>query len=322
MAQVLRQLPLSEDRRFINREEKNSDAGIFQIAEDTALVQSVDFFTPVVDDPNLFGEIAAANALSDIYAVGGTPITALNLISFPCHKLESDILRDILFGGYTKVKEAGAVVVGGHSIEDDEPKYGLAVTGVVDPCKIITTSGARPGEILVLSKPLGTGIITTALKGGVVNEDQAAETINGMAALNNKTAQIMKEIGVSACTDVTGFGLLGHAAEMAESSQVSIKLRQGLLPLYPLVEELAEQGFIPGGTYRNLDFYRPVMEMMVDDEKRLKLMADPQTSGGLLMSVPAARMPKLIEAMVEAGIEGYPVGEVVQYSGRLLFIEE
>lgn len=314
---------MSEDRRFINREDKNSDAGIFQISEDIALVQSIDFFTPVVDDPYLFGAIAAANALSDIYAVGGTPLTALNLISFPCQKLKSDILRDILLGGYAKIQEAGAVVVGGHSIEDDEPKYGLAVTGTIDPRKMITNSGARPGEIVVLSKPLGTGIITTALKGGVIDEDEAAETINGMAALNNKTAQIMKKIGVSACTDVTGFGLLGHAAEMAESSRVSIKLRKGSLPLYPLVEELAEQGLIPGGTYRNLDFYRPMMEIMIDGgDVRLNFMADPQTSGGLLMSVPAARMQKMIEAMVKEGVEGYPVGEVVEYSGRLLLIEE
>ncbi len=306
----------------MNREEKNSDAGIFQIAEDTALVQSVDYFTPVVDDPYLFGLIAAANALGDIYAVGGTPLTALNIVSFPCQKLKSNILKDILHGGHVKIQEAGAVVVGGHSIEDDEPKYGLAVTGLVDPRELVTISGARPGEVLVLSKPIGTGIITTALKGGAVREEEVAEALDGMSALNDGAARIMKQSGVSACTDVTGFGLLGHAAEMAESSRVSIKLRQGSLPLYPRTEELLEKGFVPGGTYRNLDFYRPRMEIMVDDDSKLMLMADPQTSGGLLMSVPPARLPGLTDAMTGAGLGCYTVGEVLDYSGSLLVVEK
>ena len=315
MAQVLCHLPASQDPRYLNRGEPNSDCGIYQMNEDMALVQSVDFFTPVVDDPYIFGEIAAANALSDVYAVGGTPLTVLNLVCFPCGTLGNDVLQNILAGGHAKVAEAGASVLGGHSIEDEEPKYGLAVTGSVHPQKIISSSGARPGDLLVLTKPIGTGIITTALKGGALSIEEAKDAVQGMTTLNADASLAMQEVGVEACTDITGFGLLGHAVEMAEASNVCLELSLHKLPFYPRAWEIADEGIVPGGTYRNREYYRGVVALEVDEdtkETEINLIADAQTSGGLLMSIKPEQLEPLWEAFSKRGVYGKVIGKITE----------
>jgi len=320
--QVLRQLPQSSDPNLLSAAIPFADAGIYRISEDTALVQSVDFFTPIVDDPRLYGQIAAANALSDLFAMGARPITALNLIAFPVCSLGTDVLTAVLQGGAEKVIEAGAVVVGGHSVEDDEPKYGLAVTGLVDPRRMVTTIGARPGDRLVLTKPLGTGILTTALKGEVLSEADLAEAIAGMAALNMESSRIMMEIGVSACTDITGFGLLGHALEMAEASRVCLALEADALPVYPQAVEMAAMGLVPEGSYRNRAHYLPrVLGADRLPAESLDLLADPQTSGGLLISVAAEKAPQLLARLRSAGCRSWSVGRVEDSpAGRLRVI--
>lgn len=277
-----------------------------------ALVQSIDFFTPVVDDPYLYGQIAAANALSDIYTVGGRPLTALNLVGFPC-SLGTDLLTRILQGGADKVIEAGAVVVGGHSVQDDEPKFGLAVTGLVDPRRMVTTVGAKAGDVLILTKPLGTGLLTTALKGEVLEEKDIPETLAGMATLNRRSSEIMMEVGVSACTDVTGFGLLGHALEMAEASGVCLEMEGNALPAYPRSLEMADMGLVPEGSYANRAYYLPKVEQ-ADRVARavLDLVADPQTSGGLLMAVPEGRADQLCERLRADGGSAFVIGRVLE----------
>ena len=241
LAQVLCQLPTVEDPNLLSGAIPYADAGVYRLRDDCALVQSIDFFTPVVDDPAAFGRIAAANALSDLFAMGARPLTALNIVGFPkC--LEHDILIEILKGGQEKVTEAGAVIVGGHTVDDDEPKYGLAVTGLVDPARLISTVGAAPGDVLLLTKPLGTGILTTALKGEVLAENDLLEAILGMQTLNRAAGEAMLEVGVHACTDITGFGLLGHALEMAEASEAGLVIDAGGLRVYPLVAEMAAKG--------------------------------------------------------------------------------
>lgn len=314
LAQVLCRLPASDDPAFLNRDQHYADAGVYRLAEDTALVQTVDFFTPVVDDPYLFGQIAAANALSDVYAMGGRPLTALNLICFPSAAGSLETMAEILKGGYDKIREAGAALVGGHSVDDPEPKYGLAVTGLVDPRKMITSAGARPGDRLVLTKPLGTGVITTALKGAVITEREAKEAIAGMAALNAPAARAMLECGVSAATDITGFGLLGHLHELLVSSGLGAALDGRALPFYPRTAELAAQGLIPGGAYRNLDYFRENLsvERAGDLEDRLIMLADPQTSGGLLIAVSSVRLGELLGALEKRGVKGYLIGELVE----------
>ncbi len=276
-------------------------------------MQTVDFFTPVVDDPYLFGQIAAANSLSDVYTVGGRPLTALNILCFPSCKLPLDDMEAILQGGLAKVREAGAEVVGGHSVDDNEPKYGLSVTGLVELQKMVTGSGARPGDCLVLTKPLGTGVIVTSLKGGVLSAKEAAAALEGMARLNAAASRAMLQVGVSACTDVTGFGLLGHLLEMLISSGVGARLHTKEVPFYPGARELAEQGFLPGGAYRNLQFYRKDILLEREDsalEDFLILLADPQTSGGLLISVPPSRLEKLLRELKEQGAEGKAIGTI------------
>lgn len=288
-----------------------ADAGIYRLSDELALVQSVDFFTPVVDDPFVYGQIAAANALSDIYAMGGRPITALNLIGFPLCHLGVEVLTAILQGGADKVAEAGAVVVGGHSVEDDEPKYGLAVTGLVDPRKMITTLGASPGDQLVLTKPLGTGLLTTALKGEVLSEKDLAPAITGMAQLNRRASEIMLEIGISACTDVTGFGLLGHALELAGASGVCVVLDCSALPAYPQALDMAAIGLVPEGSYRNRAHYLPsVVDADNIPTPVLDLLSDPQTSGGLLISVPTDKTSLLRDQLLAAGCGAYLIGAI------------
>ncbi len=306
----------------MNREQHFSDAGIYRIAPDKALVQTVDFFTPIVDDPYIFGQIAAANALSDVYAMGGKPLTALNIICFPvsCHPLE--IMESILRGGYDKVNEAEAVVVGGHSVEDPEPKYGLAVTGLVDPEKLINGSGARPGDCLILTKPLGTGIIATALKGEMLKENEAAEAISGMTALNAGASAAMMEAGASACTDVTGFSFLGHLHEMLLSSGVGAEIEYSKVPLYKGVKAMVAVGMIPAGAYRNLEYIQSSLEWQGPEDQRddaLIILADPQTSGGLLISTAEEKLELLQNAFGRQNQSWHIVGRITEDpAGRIL----
>jgi len=309
---VLRQLPQVDDPNLLTAAIPFADAGVYRLSDDCALVQSVDFFTPIVDDPATFGSIAAANALSDIYAMGGTPLTALNLIGFP-ECLDRQLLVEILKAGAQKVHEAGAVIVGGHTVEDDEPKYGLAVTGTVDPARLISTVGARPGDVLVLTKPLGTGILATALKGEVITETDMVDAIIGMSTLNKAAAEAMRQVDTHACTDITGFGLLGHAVEMAEASQIGIVINSAVLPIYPQVFELAAMGLIPVGSYKNREHYLPsVVNRDSVTPEITDILADPQTSGGLLIAVPEDQGEKLLAELAGRNTEGFVVGRVVE----------
>jgi selenide,water dikinase len=278
----------------------------------------------VVDDPYTFGQIAAANSLSDVYTVGARPLTALNLVCFPSNKLSLDVLEQILKGGLDKIREAGASLVGGHSIEDEEPKYGLAVTGVVDPRQMVTGCGARPGDLLVLTKPLGTGVITTALKGKVISAPEAEAAIAGMAALNAGASRAMVETGVSACTDITGFGLIGHLHELLISSGVAARVESAAVPFYPLALDLAAQGMIPAGAYRNRDHFRCAVNWEAGaaaEEELLIMFADPQTSGGLLMAVPPERISALRAALHRYGAAAAVIGEIeAGTAGRISFI--
>lgn len=310
LAQVLRQLPTVEDPNLLTAAIPFADAGVYKIAKDCALVQSVDFFTPIVDDPRTYGRIAAANALSDIYAMGGRPLTVMNLVGFPAC-LEHDVLVEILKGGAEKVQEAGAVIVGGHTVEDDEPKYGLAVTGLVAPAKLVTTAGAQPGDVLVLTKPLGTGILATALKGEVIKEEQMAAAIRNMEMLNKTASEIMLQVGVNACTDITGFALLGHALELAEASKVGIEIDASALHIYPQVMELAAIGLIPVGSYRNREHYLPnVINREQLAPEIVDILADPQTSGGLLIVVPAEKLGQLTTQLEAGGCDAFEIGHV------------
>lgn len=280
-----------------------------------ALVQTVDFFTPVVDDPYLFGQIAAANAFSDLYTMGARPLTALNLVCFPSTKQPLKILERILRGGFDKIKEAGAVLIGGHSIEDAEPKYGLAVTGLVDPRQMITSAGARPGDLLFLTKPLGSGIVATAIKGGLLTADGAGETLRAMAALNDGAAQAMIQSGVSAATDITGFGFFGHLHELLVASGAGARIDLGAVPLFPGTVEMAAVGMIPGGAYRNMNYYQDWVrreEGEKDGEENLLIFFDPQTSGGLLIAVSPERAADLRTALDKRNLEKTQIGEIVE----------
>ena len=283
--------------------ETSDDAGVFRLRPDLAIVNTVDFFTPIVDDPYVFGQIAAANALSDIYAMGAQPKTALNIVGFPKGTLGLEVLREILEEGAEKVKEAGAVIIGGHSIIDRELKYGMAVTGVVHPDRVIRNVGVREGDALVLTKPLGTGIIATALKQRKASKESVRKAVSSMVALNRTASEIMQRFPVHACTDVTGYALLGHAAEMAMGSGVTIVLESGRLPLLPGATRLAHAGSLTGGCRRNREYLKD--KVTIDRSVREDLVEvafDPQTSGGLLIALPAGEARALVEALQAKGI--------------------
>ncbi len=294
--------------------EHGSDAAVYRLSEDLALAVSVDFFTPVVDDPYLFGQIAAANALSDLYALGARPILALNIVGFPKKGLDRDILRRILQGGADKVAEAGAAIGGGHSVDDPEIKYGLCVIGVVSPKKFISNRGARPGDRLILTKPLGTGILSTALKGGLLTPENPAyeRLIETMVTLNRAASEAMLEVGVNAATDITGFGLLGHALEMAEASGVTLVFRASRVPVLPQTLEFLRLGMSPEGDLANQTFCENKVRIFPGvDPLKLAILYDAQTSGGLLISVAPERAEKLYQRLLEKGVvEATFVGEV------------
>jgi selenide, water dikinase len=304
-------LPDFRDERLLIGSDTMDDAGVYKLTDEIALIQTLDFFTPIVDDPHLFGQIAAANALSDVYAMGGVPIIALNIVCFPSEDM--DLLTEVLLGGAQKVKEADALLVGGHSVEDPEPKYGLSVTGTVHPLKVISNAAAKVGDVLVLTKPLGTGILTTAVKGRILTEADIGAAIQSMAALNRVGAEEMQRIGVTAATDITGFGFLGHAREMAQASGVALEIQATRLPLLPLALDMAEMGLLPGGLHANRHHLGTRVRMDGEVPTALAdVLFDPQTSGGLLMAIAADKASILIENLKGRGVlQASPVGRVV-----------
>ncbi len=297
------------------------DAGVYRLSDDLAIIQTVDFFTPIVDDPYAFGQIAVANALSDVYAMGGKPLTAMNIVCFPINSMDITILESILRGGVDKMREAGVVLVGGHTVDDIELKYGLSVTGTVHPGKLVTNAGAKAGDKLILTKPLGTGIINTAIKAGMVSEELAGKVTECMISLNKEASELMQETGVDACTDITGFGLLGHSVQLAEGSQVGLEFHLASIPYFPEVEGLAEQGLCPGGSLRNKDYYQDKVEFVGEVPEHVRdVLFDAQTSGGLLICLEAGKAELLLERLKQAGItDAAIVGEVTgEPKGKIL----
>ncbi len=299
---ILEQLPRFSDENLLVGIETSDDGAVYRISEDLALIQTLDFFPPMVDDPRLFGQIAAANALSDIYAMGGEPKVALNIVAWS-NCVNPAILGKILEGGAEKVKEAGAVLAGGHSIQDDVPKYGLSVTGFVDPRRMYTNCGARPGDVLLLTKPLGTGLVNTAVKAGMASEQAEREVLRVMTELNRQAAELLKSCEVHACTDVTGFGLAGHGAEMGGGSGVTLEISLEKLPVQREAAEYASMGLVPEGSYRNREFLKDQVQVRTNVPWAEDLFFDPQTSGGLLVSVSPEAAEMLVKAGAEKGME-------------------
>jgi selenide,water dikinase len=311
LAQVLRHVFPAEDAKALVDASTGDDAAVYLLEENRALVVTTDFFTPIVDDPYQFGQIAAANALSDLYAMGARPLFALNLLAFPRKYLEEGAVGRIIQGGAEKAKEAGIAILGGHSIDDAEPKYGLVAVGEVDPEEMATNASARPGEILVLTKPIGTGVIAKAIKDGKASTEVIESATSCMATLNGGAAEAMKDAGVRAATDVTGFGLLGHLRQMLRASGVAARVEESAVPVLPGTLELAETCGFPGGSERNLeDVARDVVFPEGLSEERRLLMADAQTSGGLLMAVPRDALPELLERLQGRSPVAAVIGEI------------
>lgn len=304
--------------------EHAEDAGVYRLREDLAIIQTVDFFTPIVDDPYTFGRIAVTNALSDIYAMGGRPVTAMNIVCFPIRTMDVKILREILRGGLDQMREAGVLLIGGHSVEDNEPKYGLSVTGVIHPEKILFNNGARPGDRLILTKPLGTGIVSTALKGGLADAALVDRSVACMTTLNRKAAELMAETTeIHACTDVTGFGFLGHALEMAEGSGIGMRIRAAAVPYFPGIRPFVEEGVVPGGLIRNRKFREKQLDIGPGcPDWLIDILFDPQTAGGLLIALPPDAAEALLRGMHAAGIaEAAIVGEIIPAPKGIIRVE-
>ncbi len=301
--QVLHDLPKFKNPDMLVGTETGDDAGVYRLRPDLAIVNTVDFFTPIVDDPYVFGQISAANSLSDVYAMGGEPKTCMNIVCFPKGKMDIEILGEILKGGADKVMESGAVVIGGHSIIDEEIKFGMAVTGVIHPDKIFRNVGVQEGDVLILTKPLGTGIITTALKKGKASEESVNEAVKSMTTLNAAASLVARRHPVHACSDVTGFGILGHALGMASGSGVTLVIESAKLPLLRRAPRLAEKGYITGGCKRNQEYLND--KMVIDKSIReglIQVALDPQTSGGLLLAVAKRHAAKLVDDLHAAGV--------------------
>lgn len=316
LSRALAPLVARTDPRILVGHETFDDAGVFRLSDDLALVQTVDFFAPIVDDPYEFGQVAAANALSDVYAMGGEPLTALGIVGFPSGSLPIEVLTEILRGGQDKVHEAGASVIGGHSIIDEELKYGLSVTGTVHPARMLTNDAAKPGDVLVLTKSLGTGFVTTALKRGIVTSEVAAPTVASMCALNREASRAAVELGVRCATDVTGFGLLGHASHVARASHVTLRIRAAQLPVLPGAADAWKAGASPGGADRNEAFVRDLTDWGSPEPFSHALVLDPQTSGGLLVSLPAALVEDYLSRVPRAVV----VGDVLPRGEHLLVL--
>ena len=310
---MLGKLPKFHDENLLVGIETSDDAAVYKITDDIAMIQTVDFFTPIVDDPYMFGQIAAANSLSDVYAMGGEPVIALNIVGFP-NCLDPAILGDILRGGADKVKEAGASLVGGHTIQDDEPKYGLCVSGFVHPQKMYKNYGSKSGDVLILTKQIGNGVVNTAIKAELASEMVIREAETVMSSLNKKAKQAVEQYSIHACTDVTGFGLLGHLAEMAVASQVAVNLQVQKIPYFQEACAYAKMGLVPEGTYRNRQYAGKHVYENAVAEHYIDLLYDPQTSGGLLFSVPREEADAVMESLERADMDTKfaIIGEVIE----------
>ena len=316
MSEALKDFPAPTDPNLLVGFESSDDAAVYRVADGLAVISTVDFITPPVDDPVWFGRIGAANSLSDVYAMGGRPITALNLVMFPSKKLGVDVLREILRGGYEKVAEAGASLAGGHSVDDEEPKYGLAVTGVVATDRVLTNTGARAGDALVLTKPLGTGVLFNACRSGKLPWPDLEAVLPTVAALNRAAIEVALEFDIHACTDITGFGILGHSLEVARGSKVRIDLAFGSLPFYPNALRMYRKGETTGSNKANRKLVESDLELAAQlSREQHEILFDPQTSGGLLLSVAADQADRLVEALRAAGVtNACRIGEVFESS--------
>ncbi|HOO46243.1 MAG TPA: selenide, water dikinase SelD, partial [Deltaproteobacteria bacterium] len=318
--QAISVLPVMTDPNLLVGMDKPDDAGVYRLSDDLALIQTLDFFTPVVDDPYLFGQIAVTNALSDVYAMGGRPLLAMNIICFP-QEGDVSILQEILRGGYDKMIEAGVLLVGGHSVDDSEIKYGISVTGTIHPDKVLKNIGSRPGDRIILTKPVGTGIISTAIKADLADAALEEKVAAYMNTLNKIPAELMAGFDIHACTDVTGFGLLGHACEMIEGSDVGMTIHASQVLVIQEAVEFAAMGLIPAGAYRNEKYRQSLVDIQGDvSDDIMKILSDPQTSGGLLISLPSDQADRLLGMLHDAGItEAAIVGEITPGpAGRIL----
>lgn len=322
LVKLLEGFKTHSDPRLIVGYDKSDDASVYVLDDENALIQTTDFFPPIVDDAYLYGQIAAANALSDVYAMGGEPKLALNIMCLP-ETMEKDTVQQILRGGYDKAYEAGAIITGGHTIHGAEPIYGLAVSGFVHPKKVLTNSGAKPGDCLLLTKPLGIGIITTAAKAGLVEQDVLERIYRQMATLNKAARDVMIAYRVHSCTDVTGFSLLGHSLEMAQGSKATIHIECSRIVYHQEAYEFAQMGFIPAGAYRNRDYTEGKIKQVGHIERALQdICYDPQTSGGLLISIASEDAPKCLEQMKAAGVEAFQIGYVTEEADSPIYLHE
>lgn len=322
LSEALSGLPSIQDENLLVDIETHDDAGVYRLTDELAIIQTTDFFPPICSDPFEFGRIAAANALSDLYAMGGRALTALNIVMFPHTRIPLEVLKEILAGGMDTVRQAGAVIVGGHTIDDYPPKYGLAATGVVHPDRVITNAGARPGEVLILTKPVGTGVIVAGRRIGEALDEHYRSALEGMMQLNGAGAELMQECGVRGATDITGFGVLGHALKMASASGVTIAIDGGAVPLLEGAYGLAELGCIPGAAFRNQEFVEEHCSFRQGLDYSIKmLLLDAQTSGGLLMSMPAAEAERALGRLRDAGYRHASiVGEVLERGNRAVVV--
>lgn len=316
-------LNIPADPNVIVGLERADDAGVYKVTDEIAIIQTVDFFTPIVDDPYWFGQIAAANALSDVYAMGGVPKTAMNLVAFPAKEMDISVLRRIIEGGLDKMREAGVALVGGHTIEDPELKYGLSVTGFIHPDRVLTKNSLRVGDRLILTKPLGTGIISTAIKGGLASKATIDQVTESMATLNKSAAEVMQGYPVHACTDITGFGFLGHLSEMVISSGCGVRVIASSVPVFPETLDYAAMGLVPAGAYRNRDFRLLTVDIAASVDRLLQdVLFDPQTSGGLLICVDPEKAEDLLKALKAKGVQDAAmVGEVIAEPKERILVE-
>jgi len=320
LSEILGKLPEMKDRALLVGTESSDDAAVYKLTEDIALIETLDFFTPVVDDPYTFGQIAAANSLSDIYAMGGEPKVALNIVCFPAC-LPIDVLSDILRGGADKVIEAGAVVVGGHTVDDNEPKYGLSVTGVVNPNKILKNNTAKEGDLLILTKPLGVGIINAAIKGEIASPEAYKKAVDVMTTLNKYAFLKVKDFEINSCTDVTGFGLMGHLYEMAAGSMHSINIYKNRIPVISQAIEYAKMGLVPAGAYKNKSYLNGKYSLSGVEEYMEDILFDPQTSGGLILSMREIDAMKAMAELKELNLKSAIIGEVTALKDKYLYVK-
>jgi selenide,water dikinase len=322
LEEILKYLPLPSDPNILVDIDTHDDAGVYRVNDDLALVLTTDFFPPVCSDPYEFGQIAAANSISDVYAMGGDPVLALNIMMFPAAKLPMEAYAEILKGGFDKAAEAGVRIIGGHTIDDNPPKYGLAVVGYIHPARIITNAGARPGDNLILTKPVGTGIIMAAQRQGMADEKDIMEALRLMKLLNKTGAEIMKKNNIRGATDITGFGLAGHAMKMARASKVSLNLNMNKVPLIGNAYNLIDEGCIPGASFRNLEYAEKDLGFASGLDYNLRMIAfDAQTSGGLLMCAAPDDTAKILEELKESGLtDSAVIGKVVESGDKLVYL--